>query len=73
MHAYAHRYESPQVVLIYPQTIEMDAPLRKVFRLHNSSITVKAATVNMQINLSHSSDRQNLIEELKDILGEDTK
>ncbi|MGC2236396.1 MAG: hypothetical protein WA584_09555 [Pyrinomonadaceae bacterium] len=69
MHAYAHRYKSPRIVLLYPQTIEMSAPVRKTFRLHSGDINVKIATVNMQIDLNKHADRIALVNELKEILG----
>lgn len=71
MHAYAHRYNSPRVVLLYPQTIEMPVRIRKTFTLHGSDIKVKTATVNLQIDLNKQTDRLALINELKEILGED--
>lgn len=70
MHTYAHRYKSPRVILLYPQTIDMPMPIRKTFKLHGNDIEIKTATVNMQIDLNGRADRLALVAELKEILGE---
>lgn len=70
MHAYAHRYNCEKIILLYPQDIDSGKPFRKQFNLTGTAITIETASVNMQINLSSKNDRQNLIEELKEILGE---
>ena len=70
MQAYAHRYKSPRVILLYPQTVDTPVSLRKNYALHDSNIVVKVATVNMQIDLCKHADRQALIAELKEIIGE---
>lgn len=72
MHAYAHRYECPRVLLIYPQTAEMQNSLRAVFRLQNSNVIIKAATINLRLRLSQKSERKKLITELRNIFHEAT-
>ncbi len=69
MHAYAHRYECPRVVLIYPQTAEMQKSLRARFRLQQSPIIIQAATINMQRRLIQKSERRELIAELRGIFS----
>lgn len=69
MYAYARRYDCPRVLLLYPQTSEMAQPLRASFPLQASDKLIEAATINMQVGLSNSQERQALIDELKLILG----
>ena len=68
MHAYAHRYKCPRVVLVYPQIAEMLEPLREAFELQESDKIVTAATVDLRIRLETNEGRRHLKEELTEIL-----
>jgi 5-methylcytosine-specific restriction enzyme subunit McrC len=67
MHAYAHRYECPRVVLLYPQEGTSE-PLRERFPLHSGSKTIEAATVDLRLDMRNKLSRQHLVNELKAIL-----
>jgi 5-methylcytosine-specific restriction enzyme subunit McrC len=68
MHAYAHRFDCPQITLIYPQTAEMEENLRVNFRLQQSEVIIKAATIDLRLKLTNRTEREKLINELKEIL-----
>jgi 5-methylcytosine-specific restriction enzyme subunit McrC len=68
MYAYAHRYECPRVVLLYPQMEGTVEPLRACFPLHSGSKTIEAATVDLRLDMRNKQSRQNLVNELKTIL-----
>ena len=67
MHAYARRYACPNVLLLYPQTAGMTAPLRLRFELEGGGI-VQAATLDLRVELGKAEGIGRLIEELKDVL-----
>lgn len=69
MHAYARRYDCPRILLLYPQTAGMPAALRANFTLHDAG-TVVAATINLQTQLHRPEGREQLTEELKQLLQE---
>ncbi len=52
MHAYAHRYGCPRVLLLYPQTAEMPKPAQGSFTLEDGSSTIEAATVDLRVELA---------------------
>jgi 5-methylcytosine-specific restriction enzyme subunit McrC len=65
MLAYAHRYHSPRVLLLYPQ---VNGPLRRHFQVLGTEDTViAAATVNLHVDLCSAGGRQALVQELRDI------
>lgn len=68
MHAYAHRYECPRVVLLYPQMEGTTEPLRECFPLHSGGKIIEAATVDLRLDMRNKLSRQNLVNELKTIL-----
>lgn len=67
MHAYAHRYACPRVLLLYPQTGEMPAPLRACFTLDGGQ-RIEAATIDLRVELGKPSGIQQLMTEFKSIL-----
>jgi 5-methylcytosine-specific restriction enzyme subunit McrC len=67
MHAYAHRFEAPRIILIYPQTSENDKRLRGVFRLQSRDVIIQAATIDLRLKLSKAAERNKLISELNEI------
>jgi 5-methylcytosine-specific restriction enzyme subunit McrC len=75
MHAYAHRYECRRVILIYPQTSEIQNNLRVRFRLQkhddhqNHDVHIDAATIDLRLKLSKPAERKELITELKKIFA----
>lgn len=66
MFAYAHRYDSPSILLVYPQT---EAPLRMRFALNGHPATISVATIDLHRDLSHPGSRAALVRELRDILS----
>jgi 5-methylcytosine-specific restriction enzyme subunit McrC len=68
MHAYAQRYDCKRVVLIYPQTAEMPQPVRARFEVEGTSISVSAATVNLQVALQSKKGRTEMIDELRTVI-----
>lgn len=69
MHAYAHRFEAPRIVLVYPQTSENEKKLRVSFRLQNHEVIIQATTIDLRLRLSKISERNKLINELKEIFS----
>jgi len=69
MYAYARRYACPRVLLLYPQTAVMAEPLRLRFDLEGGG-TVQAATVDLRVELGAAEGVRQLVEELKDVLGD---
>lgn len=69
MYAYARRYECPRILLLYPQTSGMAAPLRVRFDLEGGG-TVAAATLDLGVELGKPEGVGQLIDEVKDILEE---
>ena len=66
MHAYAHRYQSPRVMLLYPQTDE--TALHACFPLQLSDKLVEAATVDIRLDFGNKQQQQKLAESLRTIL-----
>lgn len=52
MYAYAHRFRSPYVLLLYPQTAELIVPLYTRFALTGYESEIIAATVDLRGDLS---------------------
>jgi 5-methylcytosine-specific restriction enzyme subunit McrC len=73
MFTYAHRYNCPRVMLIYPQTAGMAQPLWARFALESSDEVkvIKAATVDLRVELWRREKRDKLNQELRSILQED--
>jgi 5-methylcytosine-specific restriction enzyme subunit McrC len=69
MHAYAHRYDCPLVLLIYPQTVDMPEPLYRRFMLESGNHSITTATIDVRTELRLRSERQRLVGELQRILG----
>lgn len=66
MHAYAHRYHCPRVLLLYPRTAELCDVSGKQFALKEASgKTIEVALVNIQRDVSLLPDRHALIAELR--------
>lgn len=72
MFAYAHRYECPRVLLLYPQGSHMQSALRRSFTLVGSNNTqVLAATIDIRRDLAKRSERMALAAELAAVLDGD--
>lgn len=69
MHAYAHRYRSPRVLLLYPQTAEMPKYLHKRFTLEEGGGTIEAATIDLGVDLHSQDGKKRLAETLKKVLS----
>lgn len=68
MHAYAHRYDCPRILLIYPQTADMPEPLHRRFELHSMPAVIQAATLDVRVDLGRPEGREGLKTELATIL-----
>lgn len=68
MYAYLNRFDSPHVMLLYPQMANFSAPIRASFTLEGSERRIDAATVNLLRDLTERSGKQALIAELKQLL-----
>lgn len=71
MFAYANRYDCPRVLLIYPQTADIGTPLRERFVLQSTDKVIKAATVDLRVELWKHNGRDELVRELQNIFQED--
>jgi 5-methylcytosine-specific restriction enzyme subunit McrC len=68
MYVYARRYDCPQVLLLYPQTIDMDAPIRGRYELEDFPGHIRVETLDLRTDLSNWQNRKNLIEQFQTIL-----
>lgn len=68
MHAYAHRYECPRVILLYPQTVDMPEPLMRSFVIERTNEVIEAATVDLRVDMRSKQAQRQLAQELKGIL-----
>jgi 5-methylcytosine-specific restriction enzyme subunit McrC len=68
MYAYAKRYACSRVILLYPQTVELSAPQRALFKLEGSNQEIWAVTVNLLQNLAEPEAKKALKVELQEIL-----
>ena len=66
--SYAHGFQCPRVVLLYPQ-VEGQPRVRRSFEVQSAPSRIDVATVNLQVDLR--SERQQLISELRSILEND--
>ena len=66
MFAYAHRYHSPRVLMLYPQIAE---PQRAIFNLVNYPATISGATINLHRDLGRPENQRALVRELKEALS----
>jgi 5-methylcytosine-specific restriction enzyme subunit McrC len=67
--SYAHGFQCPRVVLLYPQ-VEGQPPVRRSFEVQSSPSRIDVATVNLQLDLR--AERQQLTSELRSILENDS-
>jgi 5-methylcytosine-specific restriction enzyme subunit McrC len=68
MHAYARRYRSPRVLLLYPQPPDTPSRLHTHFTLEGGDATIEAATINLRVDLGTPAGREGLAAELKSVL-----
>lgn len=73
MHAYAHRYHCPRVLLLYPQTAEIPEPMRTHFSLVSHDTVISVATIDVRGDLQKAGERLVLIERLHALSGEEQK
>ena len=67
--SYAHGFQCPRVVLLYPQ-VEGQPPVRRSFEVQSAPSRIDVATVNLQLDLR--AERQQLTSELRSILENDS-
>jgi 5-methylcytosine-specific restriction enzyme subunit McrC len=69
MFAYAHRYDCPRVLMLYPQTADMASAFRQEFSLEGTNgKTVMVATVDIRLDLGSSHGRGEVIERLRQVV-----
>lgn len=65
MVAYAERYATQRVLLVYPQTADMDFPVYRHFALQHAPRTIAVCTLDICQDLSKPAAQQTLIEQLR--------
>jgi len=69
MFAYAHRYDCPRVLILYPQTADMPSALYREFTLEGTDgKTIAVATVDIRVDLGGAEGRKQVVRQLKRIL-----
>lgn len=68
MYAYAQRYRSRRVILLYPQTADMNDQVKALFPLIDSTDDIVVTTIDLRVDLSKQAEREQLIAELRAIL-----
>lgn len=68
MYAYAHRYDCPCVLLLYPQTADMDAPHYQALCLEDEKKVVVAATIDLRTQLQRKEEQQKLKDALRTLI-----
>jgi 5-methylcytosine-specific restriction enzyme subunit McrC len=68
MFAYAHRYDCPRVLMLYPQTADMPHPSQREFMIEGTAgTTVAVATVDIRVDLGSAKGRRQVTGQLKQI------
>jgi 5-methylcytosine-specific restriction enzyme subunit McrC len=68
MFAYAHRYDCPRVLMLYPQTADMPSAFRQEFSLEGTEgKTVAVATVDIRVDLGSVQGRKQIVERLRQV------
>jgi len=70
MYAYARRYQSPRVLLLYPQMVDMPKPLQAHFQLEEEGQLICVETLDLHEDLGSPAGKQSIISQLRKILGE---
>ena len=74
MYAYSQRYNSPYILLIYPQTVNMPEPLQATFKTKSNfqndecDRTIIATTIDLRGDLSKQDEKDKLLNRLKELL-----
>lgn len=68
VYAYLKRFNSPRVLLIYPQTADSTIPLREYLGLEERTQSINAATVDLLKDLNRPGAKASLQSELRNIL-----
>lgn len=68
MYAYAQKYACPRIVMLYPQTGELETPLRTHFNFDESKLA-QVATIDIRRDFSNAEERSSLKQDLQTILG----
>jgi 5-methylcytosine-specific restriction enzyme subunit McrC len=68
MFAYAHRYDCPRVIMLYPQTADMPSAFWCEFALEGiNGKTVIVATVDLRLDLSTTQGREQVVKQLSKV------
>lgn len=69
MFAYAHRYDCPRILMLYPQTADMPTAFYQEYALKGTvGKTVAVATIDIRQDLSKAEGRSRLVDELKAVM-----
>lgn len=70
MYAYAHRFHCPHVLLVYPQTADMEQALQERFILNDAhAAMVDVCTIDLRPDLSRPDARRALAGRLRDLFA----
>ena len=69
MVVYAERYATQRVLLVYPQTADMAAPLHRHFALQHAPRTIAVCTLDICQDLGTPAAQQTLIEQLRTLFA----
>jgi hypothetical protein len=68
MFAYAHRYDCPRVLMLYPQTTDLPGAFTQEFSLEGTKgKTVVVATVDIRLDLGSLQGRGEVVERLRQV------
>jgi 5-methylcytosine-specific restriction enzyme subunit McrC len=68
MFAYAHRYDCPRVLMLYPQTADVPNALWREFALEGGGAKkVAVGTVDIRVDLGRAEGRKQVVERLRQI------
>jgi 5-methylcytosine-specific restriction enzyme subunit McrC len=70
MYAYAHRYDCPRVLLLYPQTTATPTALRRNFNLAVSNAIIEVATIDIREDFSRRFTQAVLVHELSEMFSD---
>lgn len=68
MAAYASRYECSNIILLYPRTADINESVLERYKLEKIDCTIKIATVDLRIDFTDLTKKQELIHNIKEVL-----
>lgn len=70
MYAYSQQYHCPHIMLLYPQTADMESAVNEEVKIQGTHETIRVATVDVRGDLGKRETRNGLMRELKAIFAE---